>query len=76
MRRRRDSLGLRKRSKSREGGLNRISAVNIGLDEEAASETAKTKLEFDHRLSLGGKGQLDDQRGLLNKNDLVSSSFF
>ena len=73
MRRRRDSLGLRKRSRSREKGLNRISAVNIGLEDDENSESAKTKAEFDHRLSLGGKGQLDDQRGLLNKNDLVDN---
>ena len=63
---------MRKRSKSREAGLNRVSAVDIGLDEQATSESQKTKLEFEHRLSLGGKGQLNDQRGLLNKEDLVS----
>ena len=74
LRRRRDSLGLRKRSKSREAGLNRVSAVDIGLDEQAQNESQKTKLEFEHRLSLGGKGQLNDQRGLLNKEDLVSQS--
>ena len=68
LRRRRDSLGLRKISRSRESGLNRISAVNIGLEDH---DSAKTKLEFDHRLSLGGKGQIDTQRGLLNKTDLV-----
>jgi len=66
---------LRKRSKSREAGLNRVSAVDIGLDEQATSESQKTKLEFEHRLSLGGKGQLNDQRGLLNKEDLELPDF-
>ena len=46
--------------------------MNIsGFDEGETSDSAKAKLEFDHRLSLGGKSQMDDQRGLLNKQDLV-----
>jgi len=72
LRRRRDSLGIRKRSRSRESGLNRISAVNIGIEEQ---DPNKAKVDFDNRLSLGGQGQLQDQRGLLNKNDLILPDF-
>ncbi|CAG5087186.1 Oidioi.mRNA.OKI2018_I69.PAR.g11476.t2.cds [Oikopleura dioica] len=90
LRRRRDSLGIRKRSRSRESGLNRISAVNIGIEE--SQDSNKAKADFDNRLSLGGQGQLqnisqrltiyeaginksEDQRGLLNKNDLILPDF-
>lgn len=57
LRRRRDSLGIRKRSRSRESGLNRISAVNIGIEEQ---DPNKAKVDFDNRLSLGGQGQLQE----------------
>jgi hypothetical protein len=39
------------------------------------SQSNLRRTEFDSRLSLGGKGQIDNQRGLLNKTDLVLPDF-
>merc|ERR1711990_18430 len=69
LKRRRESLGLRKRSRSRDTGLNRLSAFEPAVPVEGSPRP-------DNRLSLGGfKGQIDNQRGLLDKNDLVLPDF-
>ena len=58
-------------------GLNRLSAFDIEQSnrEAAMSQSNLRRTEFDSRLSLGGKGQIDNQRGLLNKTDLVLPDF-
>ena len=58
-------------SKLAYSGLNRLSAFDI---EQPAMNSVR-RAEFDNRLSLGGKGQIDTQRGLLNKDDLVIPDF-
>ena len=50
-------------------GLNRLSAFEPAVPVEGSPRP-------DNRLSLGGfKGQIDNQRGLLDKNDLVLPDF-
>jgi len=77
LKRRRESItGMRKRSRSRDTGLNRLSTFDSGHDKSGAGLDLLKREELEsNRLSVGGKGQIDNQRGLLNKDDLVLPDF-
>ena len=62
---------MRKRSRSRDTGLNRLST----FDQPDKADLLKREELESNRLSVGGKGQIDNQRGLLNKDDLVLPDF-
>ena len=77
LKRRRESItGMRKRSRSRDTGLNRLSTFDSSHDKSGAGLDLLKREELEsNRLSVGGKGQIDNQRGLLNKDDLVLPDF-